>query len=193
MSENKIIQKWKQFIQKDVSSGIILVLAAALALIMANSLFSANYNNFLQFPVSITLGTFAISKPLVLWVNDGLMALFFFVVGLEVKRELFYGELSRPDQVVLPFLAAIAGIIFPALIYVALNYQDAVAMNGWAIPSATDIAFALGIFLLFGKHLPPSLKLFYSLLLSLMILAQSSSSLFSMPRSFRPILCLSQA
>ena len=160
MSENKIIQKWKQFIQKDVSSGIILVLAAALALIMANSLFSANYNNFLQFPVSITLGTFAISKPLVLWVNDGLMALFFFVVGLEVKRELFYGELSRPDQVVLPFLAAIAGIIFPALIYVALNYQDAVAMNGWAIPSATDIAFALGIFLLFGKHLPPSLKLF---------------------------------
>lgn len=160
MSENIVIQRWKQFIQTDASSGIILVIAAALALIMANSLFSHSYNAFLEFPVSITLGTFAISKPLVLWVNDGLMALFFFVVGLEIKRELFYGQLSRPDQIILPFLAAIAGIIFPALIYVSFNYQDAVAMNGWAIPSATDIAFALGIFILFGKYLPPSLKLF---------------------------------
>jgi NhaA family Na+:H+ antiporter len=160
MSENIVIQRWKQFIQTDASSGIILVMAAALALVMANSYFSDNYNDFLEFPVSITLGTFAISKPLVLWVNDGLMALFFFVVGLEIKRELFYGQLSSPDQIVLPFLAAMAGIIFPALIYVAFNYQDAVAMNGWAIPSATDIAFALGIFILFGKHLPPSLKLF---------------------------------
>ena len=160
MSENKLVLQWKQFIQTDASSGIILVIAAILALFMANSFFSANYNAFLEFPVSITLGTFAISKPLVLWVNDGLMALFFFVVGLEIKRELFYGQLSSPDQVVMPFLAAIAGIVFPALIYVAFNYQDAVAMNGWAIPSATDIAFALGIFILFGKHLPPSLKLF---------------------------------
>jgi len=160
MSENKLVKQWKQFMQTDASSGIILVLAALLALIMANSLFSASYNAFLEFPVSVTLGTFAISKPLVLWVNDGLMALFFFVVGLEIKRELFYGQLSSPDQVVLPFLAAVAGIVFPALIYVAFNYQDAVAMNGWAIPSATDIAFALGIFILFGKHLPPSLKLF---------------------------------
>lgn len=160
MSENIVIQRWKQFIQTDASSGILLVMAAVLALVMANSFFSARYNDFLEFPVSITLGTFAISKPLVLWVNDGLMAMFFFVVGLEIKRELFYGQLSSPDQIVLPFLAAIAGIIFPALIYVAFNYQDAVAMNGWAIPSATDIAFALGIFILFGKHLPPSLKLF---------------------------------
>ncbi len=160
MSENKLILQWKQFIKTDASSGIILVFSAALALIMANSLFSANYNDFLEFPVSITLGSFAISKPLVLWVNDGLMAVFFFVVGLEIKRELFYGQLSKPDQIVLPFLAAVAGIIFPALIYVAFNYQDAIAMNGWAIPSATDIAFALGIFILFGKHLPPSLKLF---------------------------------
>ncbi|MDG1751568.1 MAG: Na+/H+ antiporter NhaA [Thalassotalea sp.] len=160
MSENIIIQQWKDFIKTDASSGIILVLAAFIALVMANSFMSTDYNAFLEFPVSVTLGTFAISKPLVLWLNDGLMALFFFVVGLEIKRELFYGELSRPDQVVLPLIAAIAGIIFPALIYVAFNYQDAVAMNGWAIPSATDIAFALGIFILFGKHLPPSLKLF---------------------------------
>jgi NhaA family Na+:H+ antiporter len=160
MSENKLVQQWKLFIQTDASSGIILVLAALFALLLANSFFSTNYNAFLEFPVSITLGTFAISKPLVLWVNDGLMALFFFVVGLEIKRELFYGQLSSLDQVILPFFAAIAGIVFPALIYVAFNYQDAVAMNGWAIPSATDIAFALGIFILFGKHLPPSLKLF---------------------------------
>ena len=160
MSENNLILKWRRFIEADSSAGIILVLAAMLALIMANSFVSTYYNAFLEFPISITLGTFEISKPLVLWVNDGLMALFFFVVGLEIKRELFYGELSRPDQVVLPMIAAIAGILFPALIYAAFNYQDAVAMNGWAIPSATDIAFALGIFILFGKHLPPSLKLF---------------------------------
>lgn len=160
MSENILVQRWKRFIKTDASTGIILVLSAALALVMANSMFSNSYNEFLEFPVSISLGDFAISKPLVLWVNDGLMALFFFVVGLEIKRELFYGQLSNKDQVILPFLAAVAGIIFPALIYVAFNYQDAVAMNGWAIPSATDIAFALGIFILFGKHLPPSLKLF---------------------------------
>lgn len=160
MPENKLVIKWKQFIKTDASSGIILVLAALLALIMANSFFSERYNAFLEFPVSIVLGTFAISKPLVLWINDGLMAIFFFVVGLEIRRELFYGELSQPNQVVLPFLAAIAGIAVPALIYTALNYDDAIAMNGWAIPSATDIAFALGIFILFGKHLPPSLKLF---------------------------------
>lgn len=160
MSENKIIQQWKDFIKTDASSGIILVVAALLALLMANSFLSNSYNDFLAFPVSIVLGTFEISKPLVLWVNDGLMALFFFVVGLEIKRELFHGQLSRPSQVMLPFVGAVAGIIFPALIYVAFNYQDAVAMNGWAIPSATDIAFALGIFILFGKHLPASLKLF---------------------------------
>lgn len=160
MSENILVQRWKRFIKTDASTGIILVLSAALALVLANSMFSNSYNEFLEFPVSISLGDFAISKPLVLWVNDGLMALFFFVVGLEIKRELFYGQLSHKDQVILPFLAAVAGIIFPALIYVAFNYQDAVAMNGWAIPSATDIAFALGIFILFGKHLPPSLKLF---------------------------------
>lgn len=160
MSENKLIKQWKQFIQTDASSGIILVLAAVFALLMANSYFSTSYNAFLEFPVSITLGQFEINKPLVLWVNDGLMALFFFVVGLEIKRELLHGQLSQPNQVVLPFLAAMGGIAFPALIYAAFNYQDAIAMNGWAIPSATDIAFALGTFILFGKYLPPSLKLF---------------------------------
>ena len=160
MSENALILKWKQFIQTDAGSGIILVLASLFALILANSPLSPLYNLFLEFPVSIVLGSFEISKPLVLWINDGLMAIFFFVVGLEIKRELLYGQLASKDQVILPFLAATAGIIFPALIYVALNYEDAIAMNGWAIPSATDIAFALGLYMLFGKHLPPSLKIF---------------------------------
>lgn len=160
MSESMIILRWKEFIKNDASPGIILVFSAAIALILANSPFMVSYNDFLEFPVHLQLGDFVIAKPLVLWINDGLMALFFFVVGLEIKRELFYGQLSQPEQIVLPFLAAIAGILFPALIYVAFNYQDAVAMNGWAIPSATDIAFALGIFILFGKHLPASLKLF---------------------------------
>ncbi|WP_448211892.1 Na+/H+ antiporter NhaA [Colwellia sp. MEBiC06753] len=160
MTEKMLIQRWKHFIKTDASAGIVLVTSAALALFMANSFLSYYYNDFLDFPVSITLGNFAISKPLVLWINDGLMALFFFVVGLEIKRELFYGQLSKPDQIVLPFLAAVAGIAVPALIYAAFNYQDAVALGGWAIPSATDIAFALGIFVMFGKHLPPSLKLF---------------------------------
>ncbi|WP_252731731.1 Na+/H+ antiporter NhaA [Psychrosphaera sp. F3M07] len=160
MSENALIIKWKNFIQTDASSGIILVLASLFALVLANSPFSPAYNSFLEFPVSIVLGSFEISKPLVLWINDGLMAIFFFVVGLEIKRELLYGQLASKEQVILPFLAAAAGIIFPALIYVALNYQDAIAMNGWAIPSATDIAFALGLFIIFGKYLPPSLKIF---------------------------------
>ena len=160
MSENQIVQKWKAFIKTDASSGIILVISAIIALVMANSFIYSGYTAFLEFPVTIALGDFTINKPLVLWINDGLMALFFFVVGLEVRRELFYGQLSQPGQIVLPFLAATAGIVFPALIYVAFNYQDPVAINGWAIPSATDIAFALGIFILFGKHLPPSLKLF---------------------------------
>ncbi|WP_281557840.1 Na+/H+ antiporter NhaA [Thalassomonas sp. RHCl1] len=160
MSESALILHWKNFMKNDASPGIILVLSAVLAMFLANSPLMAGYLSFLEFPVSIQLGTFAIAKPLVLWVNDGLMALFFFVVGLEIKRELFYGQLSRPDQVILPFTAAIAGIAVPAVIYAAFNYQDMQAMNGWAIPSATDIAFALGIFILFGKHLPPGLKLF---------------------------------
>ncbi|NVK25890.1 MAG: Na+/H+ antiporter NhaA [Gammaproteobacteria bacterium] len=160
MPENIVIQRWKNFTKLDAAPGIILVIAAALAMLLANSPFTGGYAAFLEFPVSIKLGNFEIAKPLILWINDGLMALFFFVVGLEIKRELFYGQLSKPSQVVLPIIAAIAGIAAPALIYAGFNATDPIAANGWAIPSATDIAFALGIFILFGKHLPPSLKLF---------------------------------
>ncbi len=160
-------QRFIQFIHNDASSGIILVIAAALAMLLANSPLTGHYNAFLELPVAVQLGNFTIAKPLVLWVNDGLMALFFFVVGLEIKRELFYGQLSSLDQVILPFVAAMAGVAVPALVYVGFNAQDNIALNGWAVPSATDIAFALGIFILFGKHLPASLKLF---LLSVAIL-----------------------
>ncbi len=160
MSDSALIRYWQRIKKNDASPGILLVLSAALAMSFANTPMLGGYSSFLEFPVIIQLGTFIIEKPLVLWINDGLMALFFFVVGLEIKRELFYGQLSSPNQVVLPLIAAIAGIVVPALIYFTFNHQDEIAMNGWAIPSATDIAFALGIFLLFGKHLPPSLKLF---------------------------------
>ncbi len=151
---------WAKFTANEASGGILLVIAAALAMVLANSPLSSYYSSLLELPVMIQFGDFAIDKPLVLWINDGLMALFFFVVGLEIKRELFYGQLSQKDQVILPFLGAVAGIVFPALIYVAFNRADEIAINGWAVPSATDIAFALGVFILFGKHLPSSLKLF---------------------------------
>lgn len=160
MSVNDLSTGWQRFISNEASPGIILTACAAFALILANSPLHGTYNNFLSFGVSVTLGDFSISKPLVLWINDGLMALFFFVVGLEIKRELLYGQLSKPSQLVLPIAAAIAGIAVPAMIYYGFNAQDPVGVNGWAIPSATDIAFALGVFILFGKHLPASLKLF---------------------------------
>lgn len=148
------------FFKNDAAGGILLVSAAFLAIFLANSPLAGWYSSVLQIPVEVRLGSFEIAKPLLLWVNDGLMAIFFFLIGLEIKREIFEGHLSSPAQITLPAFAAVAGIVFPALIYVWFNWGDAVAMNGWAIPAATDIAFALGIFVLFGKNLPLSLKLF---------------------------------
>ncbi|MEP1444609.1 MAG: Na+/H+ antiporter NhaA [Paraglaciecola sp.] len=152
-----LIQK---FFQHEAASGFVLVFAAVIAMIMANSPLHGFYNGLLEVPVSIRFGAFEIAKPLILWVNDGLMAIFFFLVGLEIKREIFAGNLSSPAQITLPAVAAIAGIAFPALIYVWFNADDPVAIRGWAIPSATDIAFAVGVFTIFGKYLPLSLKLF---------------------------------
>ncbi len=136
------------------------MIAALLAIVVANSPLSGPYAAFLALPLSIEIGSFSINKPLLLWINDGLMALFFFLIGLEVKRELVDGHLSSPDQVVLPGIAALAGIATPATIYLLFNASDPIAAQGWAIPAATDIAFALGVFSLFGKRLPLSLKLF---------------------------------
>lgn len=150
----------EEFIKKESSSGLLLIFVTILALFFQNSFLTDFYTSFLHIPVQITFGTFGIAKPLLLWVNDGLMAVFFFLIGLEVKREVLEGELSSKEQVVLPLIAALGGMIFPALIFVFFNQGDALAMKGWAIPTATDIAFALGILSLLGKRVPVSLKIF---------------------------------
>ncbi|QXG39823.1 Na+/H+ antiporter NhaA [Pseudomonas viridiflava] len=149
-----------RFFQLEAAGGLLLIAAAALALIINNSPLSWLYNAFLETPVEARIGALQIAKPLLLWINDGLMALFFLVIGLEVKREVLEGHLSKPSQIVLPGAAAIGGMLVPALIYVALNTGNAEALNGWAIPMATDIAFALGVLALLGKRVPVSLKLF---------------------------------
>jgi len=150
----------EDFIKKESSSGIILIAVTLLALFLQNSFFTDAYSNFLHIPVQISIGDFGIAKPLLLWVNDGLMAIFFFLIGLEVKREVLEGELSSKRQIALPAIAALGGMIVPALLFTFFNHKDAFSMNGWAIPTATDIAFALGILSLLGKRVPASLKIF---------------------------------
>ncbi len=134
--------------------------AAALALIIANSPAAGLYAYFIDTPVEVRIGALEIAKPLLLWVNDGLMAIFFFLVGLELKREFLEGELSRPANVILPAIGAVGGIVVPVGIFVYLNLGDTQGMQGWAIPAATDIAFALGILSLLGNRVPISLKVF---------------------------------
>ena len=150
----------EEFIKKESSSGLLLIFVTILALFLQNSFLTDFYTSFLHIPVQVTFGTFGIAKPLLLWVNDGLMAVFFFLIGLEVKREVLEGELSSKEQVVLPLIAAVGGMVVPALIFILFNQGDAFAMKGWAIPTATDIAFALGILSLLGKRVPVSLKIF---------------------------------
>ncbi len=160
MTHRNITDEFKAFLRHDSAGGVLLVFMTMVAMVLANSPFVGFYENFLATPVQVRIGDLDIAKPLLLWINDGLMAIFFFTIGLEIKREVLSGSLSSPSQVVLPGIAAIAGIAAPALIYLWFNGQDAVAIVGWAIPSATDIAFALGIFTLFGSRVPLSLKLF---------------------------------
>ncbi|MBK5416811.1 Na+/H+ antiporter NhaA [Pseudomonas sp. TH31] len=149
-----------RFFQLEAASGLLLIAAAALALIINNSSLSWLYNGLLDTPVVAQIGALKIAKPLLLWINDGLMAMFFLLIGLEVKREVLDGQLSKPSQIVLPGAAAIGGMVVPALVYWFLNRDDPVALGGWAIPMATDIAFALGVLALLGKRVPVSLKLF---------------------------------
>jgi NhaA family Na+:H+ antiporter len=158
--ETAVIGAVQEFLKLESAGGILLVLAAALAMIFKNTHLADQYDALLATPVAIRIGGFEIFKPLLLWINDGLMAIFFFLVGLELKREVLEGELARLSQVVLPLSGAIGGMAVPALIYAWLNHHDAVALNGWAIPSATDIAFALGVLLLLGKRVPAPLKIF---------------------------------
>lgn len=151
----------KEFLHKESSVGIFLMIATAFAMLFANSPLEGFYNYFLETPLEIRLGrNIHIAKPLLLWINDGLMAVFFLLIGLEVKREILIGQLSSKSQIALPGIAAIGGMLAPALVYVAFNAGDSIALNGWAIPAATDIAFALGILALAGPHVPPSLKIF---------------------------------
>ena len=150
----------KDFLKKDSSSGMLLIFVTLLALILQNSALSHLYTSFLHTPVEIRFGHLHIAKPLLLWVNDGLMAIFFFVIGLEVKREVMEGHLSSLSQITLPGIAAIGGMVIPALVFVLFNNGAEFAMNGWAIPTATDIAFALGILSLLGNRVPVSLKIF---------------------------------
>ena len=157
----------REFMRHEAASGVILILAAALALVLDNSPLAPIYDGLLSIPASVQIGALSISKPLLLWINDGLMAVFFLLVGLEIKREMKEGELSNLRQAALPGLAAVGGMAVPALIFVSLNWQDPDALRGWAIPAATDIAFALGVLALLGPLVPLSLKIF---LLALAIL-----------------------
>lgn len=155
-----IIGTIKDFLRLESASGLLLVAAAILAMVIQNSPVSYLYDDLLNIPIAIQIGAFVIAKPLLLWINDGLMAVFFFLVGLEIKREVLDGELSNPQQIVLPAVAAIGGMAVPAAIYILFNMHDPVALQGWAIPAATDIAFALGVLSLLGDRVPPALKLF---------------------------------
>ncbi|MEY3611961.1 MAG: hypothetical protein RJB14_1683, partial [Pseudomonadota bacterium] len=151
-----------RFFAQESTPGIVLALAAIAALLVSNSPWSAGYQYFLNIPGQVVIGEQALvfSKPLVLWINDLWMAVFFFLVGLEIKREFLEGELSGTGQLLLPAVAALGGMLMPALIYTAINWGDGPALRGWAIPAATDIAFALGIVALLGSRVPLSLKVF---------------------------------
>jgi NhaA family Na+:H+ antiporter len=150
----------RRFLHLEAASAVLLIVAMALAMILVNSPAHGYYDALLGMRAAVSLGDLAIDKPLLLWINDGLMALFFFLVGLEIKREVMEGELSNPAQIVLPAVAAVGGMAVPALFYAAVNWQDPALLRGWAIPSATDIAFALGMLSLLGRRVPIALKLF---------------------------------
>ncbi|MGE6289324.1 Na+/H+ antiporter NhaA [Aeromonas media] len=151
---------FKRFLKLESASGIILILAALLAIGLANSALAEHYQSFLNTQVQVRIAALDINKPLLLWINDGFMALFFLLVGLEVKREMLEGALSSRVQATFPAIAAVGGMLAPALIYTFFNYEDEVTRAGWAIPAATDIAFALGVMALLGKRVPTSLKVF---------------------------------
>lgn len=147
-----------RFFESKSAPGILLCLAAILAMVIENSPYHGLYDGFKNIPVVFQAGNFLIDKPLLLWINDGLMAIFFLLIGLEIKRELIEGHLSKRDQVILPALAALGGLAVPAIIYSYINWGNDITIQGWAIPAATDIAFALGVLILLGDRIPASLK-----------------------------------
>lgn len=148
------------FIEHEAAGGVILLISAILALLISNSGLAWLYDGFLTTPVTFRVGALAIDKPLLLWINDGLMAIFFLLVGMEIKRELLAGELASVDRAMLPAIAALGGMVVPAAFYAMINWDNPEAMRGWAIPCATDIAFAVGLIALLGNRVPSSLKVF---------------------------------
>lgn len=148
------------FMKLESASGILMLTAAIIAMLAANSPLAGLYSELLDTTVAVQVGALSISKPLLLWINDGLMAVFFFLVGLEIKREVMEGELSSISQIVLPSVGALGGMVIPAAIYTWMNWGDPVALDGWAIPVATDIAFALALLSVFGSRVPTALKVF---------------------------------
>ncbi len=159
-SLDRAMKPLQEFLRLEAAGGLILMFAAVLALIVANSPLATAYNALLALPIEVRVGTFSIAKPLLLWINEGLMVVFFFLIGMELKREVVEGPLSSPQRASLPAFAAVGGMLVPAAIYTAFNRGDAVAMRGWAIPASTDIAFALGVLSLLGRRVPASLKAF---------------------------------
>ncbi len=188
-----------RFLKHEAAGGVLLVAASLLALVIANTPLYLPYQALLDTNIAVKIGDFEIFKPAVLWVNDGLMAIFFLMVGLELKRECLEGQLANPANVALPIVGAIGGMLVPALFYLALKYDNPIARQGWAIPSATDIAFALGVLALLGKRVPVAIGLFLTTLAiiddigAIVIIAlfyTSKLSLLSLSVALGAILCL---
>jgi len=157
MNKNSLIGK---FLSLESSAGIILIVATFFAMTLKNSPLTELYQGFLMMPIGVNIGEAGINKPLLLWINDGFMAIFFLMVGMEIKRELIEGHLQTKEQRMLPLIGAIGGVVFPAAIYLAFNWENSLSRHGWAIPTATDIAFALGILAMAGNKVPVSIKIF---------------------------------
>jgi len=155
----RVATPFEHFLHAQTTTGIILMFMTILALILANSPLTENYAHFFHTKVNLTVGSWELSHTIHHWINDGLMAIFFFIIGLEIKREILVGELSNLKVAILPILSAIGGMLFPALIYLAIN-QGTEGANGWGIPMATDIAFAISALVLLGKRVPPALVTF---------------------------------
>ena len=161
---NYISSPFKWFFKLEAASGLVLLVSAMLALLISNSSFSVYYFEILEKYIFVGINNIGIKLSLIHWINDALMAIFFFFVTLEIKREFIQGELSNLKQALLPIIAAIGGMLVPALFYISVNFESGETINGWAIPSATDIAFSLGILSLLGSRVPISLKVFLTAL-----------------------------
>ena len=159
---SRAVRSLAEFFRLEAAAGIMLIAAAVLALIAANSPLEQAYEVFRELPVQVRIGELDIAKPALLWINDGLMAIFFLLVALEIKREALTGQLAGRDRLILPMVCAAAGVVVPALLFTALNRGDTAAMRGWAVPTATDIAFALGVLALLGSRVPVGMKLLLS-------------------------------